>query len=45
MIQSIEILWEPLVALGSCIIVFCVFDWVLGKVADLLGVEDNDEDW
>ena len=45
MIRSIEILWEPLTILGSSIIVFYGFSWVLEKFADWIGLEEDDEDW
>jgi len=41
MIRSIEILWQPLVVLGSSILVFYGFDWILNKIADWLGVEED----
>tara|TARA_R110001583_G_scaffold400_2_gene3654 strand:- start:366 stop:503 length:138 start_codon:yes stop_codon:yes gene_type:complete len=45
MIQYIEILWEPLTILFLAIVVFYGFSWFLGKFADLIGFEDDDEDW
>jgi hypothetical protein len=45
MIRSIEILWEPLTILGSSIVAFYGFSWVLEKFAHLIGLEDDDEGW
>jgi hypothetical protein len=45
MIQYIELLAEPLSILALMFIVFSGFEWVLCKIADLLGVPCEDEDW
>ena len=45
MIQYIELLWEPLTILFFTIVTFYGFAWVLEKVGDLIGFEDDDEEW
>ena len=41
MIRSIEILREPLVILGSSVLVFYTFSWLLEKLADFLGIDED----
>ena len=41
MIQYINLLWEPALLIGGCIAVFYSFDWILNKIADWLGVEED----
>jgi hypothetical protein len=43
-IRSIEILWEPLTILGSFIVTFYGFSWVLEKFARLIGFRDEEEE-
>ena len=45
MTQYIELLAEPLSILALMFIAFSGFEWVLCKIADLLGVPCEDEDW
>tara|TARA_B100000029_G_scaffold313342_1_gene305807 strand:+ start:34 stop:174 length:141 start_codon:yes stop_codon:yes gene_type:complete len=46
MIQYIELLWEPLTILFWTLAAFYGCQWILGKGADLLGIEDDEyDDW
>jgi len=41
MIRSINLLWEPTLLIVGTIMVFYGFDWILNKIADWLGVEED----